>query len=160
MMKTLKRQFLKYKELYKHKNFSRQNGFCQRIVEFVKELNLSNVSVQYAVDFTHQFIRDDKTFVSTIDHLFCNRDVEKSIIDAGVYHSIENTSDRHPIYCKMKYSYPELDNKRTTIYHPNHHVSMIQEHNFRGDLQTELNIDVQMYIVCVMIIKQAANILQ
>ena len=39
------------------------------------------------------------THTSTVNHIFWNEGCHESIIDAGVVHIPENTSDHCPIYC-------------------------------------------------------------
>ena len=51
------------------------------------------------MDFTHSFTLNENTHISTVDHMFWNEDLDKFVIDAGVIHLPENTSDHEPIYC-------------------------------------------------------------
>ena len=54
---------------------------------------------KFDVDFTHVSVRNDVTFVHTLDHFLWGDGTEDAIDDAGVIHLVENESDHSPIFC-------------------------------------------------------------
>ena len=62
---------------------------------------------KFDVDFTHEFEIEDQTFTCTIDHIVCNEKYAATVIDAGVIHMAENTSDHSPIHCVMDILFDE-----------------------------------------------------
>ena len=54
---------------------------------------------KFDVDFTHVSVRNDVTFVHTLDHFLWGDGTEDAIVDAGVIHLVENESDHSPIFC-------------------------------------------------------------
>jgi hypothetical protein len=56
---------------------------------------------KFGVDFTHVSVRNDVTFVHTLDHFLWGEGTDDAIIDAGVIHLVENESDHSPIFCNF-----------------------------------------------------------
>ncbi len=79
----------------------RINGRVARVKAFVDDNNFELAWNRYSVDFTHEFEVEGTSFLSTIDHFIWNRNLSQNILDAGVDHSPNNTSDHSPIYCKV-----------------------------------------------------------
>ena len=84
-------------------DFSRNTGFVRRVEQFVNEWKLLVAWESYPVDFTHECSRDGNSYTSTIDHFLWNENLKDSIVEAGVHHDVDNTSDHHPIYTLVKY---------------------------------------------------------
>ena len=82
-------------------DFNRRNGHGERFKRFLCEEGLVSLWTKFDVDFTHEFEIEDQTFTCTIDHIVCNEDLAGTVIDAGVIHMAENTSDHSPIHCVM-----------------------------------------------------------
>ena len=66
---------------------------------FLDEFSLLKSWDKYEVDFTHSSVLNDVTHISTVDHMFWNEGLDEFIIDAGVLHIPENSSDHEPIFC-------------------------------------------------------------
>ena len=66
------------------------------------------------MDFTHECSRDGNSYTSTIDHFLWNENLKDSIIEAGVHHDVDNTSDHHPIYTLVKYNDIKKDVDKST----------------------------------------------
>ena len=80
-------------------DFLRNTGHTNRVRSFLDEFSLKKSWDKYEMDFTHSFTLNENTHISTVDHMFWNEDLDKFVIDAGVIHLPENTSDHEPIYC-------------------------------------------------------------
>ena len=93
-------------------DFKRGNGRVARIEQFLSSNSLDAAWKRFSVDYTHEFELDDITYLSTIDHVIWNEQLSNQISDAGVTHSITNTSDHSPIFCDLKLSISSADDKR------------------------------------------------
>ena len=69
------------------------------VKNFIEELNIKKALDNYHVDFKHYQEMNGITHTSTVDHIFWNEASEDKIVDAGVVHLPENTSDHCPVYC-------------------------------------------------------------
>ena len=85
-------------------DFTRKTGFIWRMRNFINDTNLCKAWDSFPTDFTHEHTIDGTTYVSTIDHIFWNPNLREHVTEAGVVHVPENTSDHHPIYCRLNYS--------------------------------------------------------
>ena len=84
-------------------DFIRNSTHVQSLNDYIAEHNFAKSWDIYPVDFTHEHTVNDETHVSTIDHFFWNSRLSNDIIEAGVLHLVENTSDHHPIFCLFKF---------------------------------------------------------
>ena len=92
-------------------DFIRKSGHVTSVDQFLDEKGMLKAFDIYDVDFTHVYNdKDDKTHISTLDHFFWNAELSKPVIDAGVIHNIENSSDHCPIYCVINYDNLEESN--------------------------------------------------
>ena len=57
---------------------------------------------KFGVGYTHEFELEGITFTSTLDHFIWNENFSRDILDAGVAHFPNNTSDHSPIYCTIQ----------------------------------------------------------
>ena len=80
-------------------DFRRNTRHCSTVMESVMETNLAVTWDRFHVDFTHTFEREGTTHVSTLDHFFVSENLMSNVIDAGVVHHLDNTSDHEPIFC-------------------------------------------------------------
>ena len=122
-------------------DFSRNSGSVKRVKHFADEFELFIAWETHPIDFTHEFVKDEKSYTSTIDHFFWNRNVNDNTIEAGVYHDIDNTSDHHPIYSVLKYNSVKHDEIPTTEYKAKpswKKASEIERRNFVQDLEDKL----------------------
>ena len=84
-------------------HLARNNQFTSIIRDHFENLNMKflwesdNDKVQ-PIDYTHLF----SGFGSTIDHFVCTNSVLKNIVDAGVIHSPDNTSNHSAIFMKLE----------------------------------------------------------
>ena len=56
----------------------------------------------YEVDFTYCQDLQEYSCFSTVDHFFWSHSLAQHVLDAGVLHSPDNSSDHDPIYCIIK----------------------------------------------------------
>ena len=103
-------------------HFSRQSRFTTIIKQFFDDLNFyifwenTDQTVGHfihEVDFTFQQENNGQISTSTIDHFAGNDMLHKSVIEAGVIHSGENTSNHSPIFTKLKFE--GVDRSRETV---------------------------------------------
>ena len=80
-------------------DFMRRSGHTSKIRSFLNEFSLQNSWEKYEVDFTHSQTLNDTTHTSIVDHVIWNEAFEEYVVDAGVLHLPENSSDHEPIYC-------------------------------------------------------------
>ena len=122
-------------------DFSRHTGFVKRTESFVKEQNMKFSWNKFEVEFTHEYTKDDKTYISKIDHFFWNQDFETMVTAAGVIHDVENTSDHHPISCKLKYNNVISDHQPPIQYNSKpswKFASETERNKFTTDLQKKM----------------------
>ena len=81
-------------------DFTRNSGQVQGLHNYIDEYNMLKAwgGGAYPIDFTHEHSINGITYVSTIDHFFWNDIKSNNVLEAGVVHLAENTSDHHPIY--------------------------------------------------------------
>ena len=81
-------------------DFVRNTGHVRYVTNFLSQRqNLQSSWEKFGIDFTHFHEANGISSVSTIDHFFWSENLEPSVMDAGVIHSIDNDSDHAPIYC-------------------------------------------------------------
>ena len=78
-------------------DYKRENGRVERMNKFLSDNDIESAWNVFYIDFTHESEKDGITFTSTLDHIFWNTDLRKAVLDSGVVHLIDNTSDHHPI---------------------------------------------------------------
>ena len=74
----------------------------QATQQFLENLNLYCAWKRFEIDFTHVSELNDKSYSSTIDHLFWSENMCDLVSDAGVIHSVDNPSDHSPVYCVIE----------------------------------------------------------
>ena len=72
------------------------------VQSFLDEFSLVASWNLYEVDFTYCQELQDSSCFSTVDHFFWNHGLSQHVLDAGVLHSPDNSSDHDPIYCTIK----------------------------------------------------------
>ena len=72
------------------------------VTTFFEHNNFENYLTKYDIDFTHTNSLNGVTFNRIIDHVYWCEKASENVIDAGVLHNIENSSDHDPIYCIIK----------------------------------------------------------
>ena len=82
-------------------DFTRNNTHTKAVREVVEELNLKVSWETFPIDFTCTTERDGGTFTSILDHIFMSEQIADSVLDAGVIHHHENSSDHEPVYCVL-----------------------------------------------------------
>ena len=80
-------------------DFMRKSGHVRAVNVFVEKLGLVRAWDRFEVDFTHVHEASETSSVATIDHFFWSENLDESVAEAGVIHSVENPSDHCPIYC-------------------------------------------------------------
>ena len=91
-------------------DFVRKTRFTDIVEEFLTDCglitlwdcsdkNLGNCDI--SVDYTYMMESNNSVFFSTIDHFACSNSLLKTVIEAGVIHSGQNTSNHSPIYSKI-----------------------------------------------------------
>ena len=88
-------------------HFSRNTRFSTIVKEFLEEdLNMkiffetSSDSIN-PVDYTHMFVSENSTSLSTIDHFIGSQQVLDLVTEGGVTHFPENLSNHSPIFIKL-----------------------------------------------------------
>ena len=82
-------------------DFKRSTCFVKNVEDFLAELDLRKSWDAFPIDFTHIMEMQGKTYTSILDHFFWI-ETKTNIVDSGVIHSVENTSDHCPIYLKLE----------------------------------------------------------
>ena len=85
-------------------DFVRKTGHVKCVENFVNEYQFTKAWDNFYVDFTHYQDTGDITHTSTVDHILWNDATSETIVDAGVIHIPENTSDHCPVYCVVNIS--------------------------------------------------------
>ena len=80
-------------------DFLRNSGHVRAVRNFVERMNLQIAWNKFDIDFTHVHEVNEVCSVAIIDHFFWSDSLDSSVTEAGVIHSIENSSDHSPIYC-------------------------------------------------------------
>ena len=83
-------------------DFLRNTGHVRCVNSFLDEFTLLKSWDTFDVDFTHCHEAEDTVHLSTLDHFFWNEEFSDQVIDSGVIHSPDNSSDHSPIYCVVK----------------------------------------------------------
>ena len=127
---------------YINADFFRNIGNVQRLHSYIDEYNMLKAWDAYPIDFTHEHIINDITYVSTIDHFFWNNIMSNNVLEAGVIHLAENTSDHHPIYCTIHFCNLSLIKKPEEITNTKpfwKRATKEQRNNFNKNLEKQLN---------------------
>ena len=74
-------------------DFLRQTAHTTHIRNFIEENSLIKSWEKFEADFTMCHEIQGQTYISKLDHFFWDEDLEKKILDAGVFHSPDNLSD-------------------------------------------------------------------
>ena len=88
-------------------HFSRNTRFSNIVKDFLEEdLNLkiffeNPSNAINPVDYTHMFVSENSTYLSTIDHFVGSQQVLDLVTDGGVTHFSENLSNHSPIFIKL-----------------------------------------------------------
>ena len=82
-------------------DFGRNTGHVNTVKDFVHDLGLHMSWSRFNADFTHVTVRNDITYIHTLDHFFWGEGTAESILDAGVIHHVDNDSDHSPIFCSF-----------------------------------------------------------
>jgi hypothetical protein len=78
----------------------RQTSHAKIINTFIMNNNLNTTWDFHAIDFTYMFESENgQSKRSTIDHFIGLRRQNERIVEAGVIHRVENSSDHEVIYC-------------------------------------------------------------
>ena len=80
-------------------DFIRNSYHCSQIRRFSQELDLSLAWERFDVDFTYSQEVNQMPRFAILDHFLWNTDLDNQILDAGVVHCPDNTSDHEAIYC-------------------------------------------------------------
>ena len=122
-------------------DFLRRTGHVNCVKNFIEELNIKKAWDNYQVDFTHYQEMNGITHTSTVDHIFWNEASEDKIVDAGVVHLPENTSDHCPVYCvidvgkvKIETSVPKISSPRPCWKK----ATSSQKDDFKSNLENDL----------------------
>ena len=83
-------------------DFLRKTDHVRAVRSFLDEFSLVASWNLYEVDFTYCQELQDSSCFSTVDHFFWNHGLSQHVLDAGVLHSPDNSSDHDPIYCTIK----------------------------------------------------------
>ena len=83
-------------------DFLRKTDHVKTVQNFLDEFSLIVSWNLFEIDFTHCQELQDSSYFSTVDHFFMSHDLAQHVCDAGVLHSVDNSSDHDPIYCTIK----------------------------------------------------------
>ena len=122
-------------------DFARLSGHTKRTDKFIIDWSLEKAWDKYQIDFTHECNINDVTYVSTIDHFFWSKGMSNIVENAGVYHSVGNTSDHHPVYCMRQYDEIKTIDDRILMTTPKpswKKASSEQKENFIKQLDEQL----------------------
>ena len=99
-------------------DFARDSSHVDTVEDFIHQYNLFTAWNKFQVDFTHMSEnKEGVSFTSTIDHILTLQRDEDKMVNAGVIHRVENTSDHELIYGVINVSIIEIPNVK------NHHNS-------------------------------------
>ena len=82
-------------------DFARNNRLTGLVTELLEEINLATTWNTFEADFTCVYEREGVSHVSLLDHFFISEGLSPKIIEAGVIHHPDNTSDHSPIFCVL-----------------------------------------------------------
>ena len=84
-------------------HFQRNTQFTQIVQQELDELELSLLwnQTDFNVDFTYSHIQNETIYFSTIDHFALSNKLMSAVLEAGVIHSGENSSNHSAIYLKL-----------------------------------------------------------
>ena len=89
-------------------DFLRKTGHVNAVQSFLNDYVLFKAWDDFTVDFTHSQEIQGVNHTSTLDHFFWNLEFAEQVMDAGVIHSADNSSDHCPIYCVIKVKQDQL----------------------------------------------------
>ena len=93
-------------------HFLRRTGHVNMIENYLNENSFVRSWEHYEVDFTRSQETENGFSFSTLDHFFWNEEFTENVIDAGVLHSPDNSSDHCPIYCSVKLPNIQFTNEK------------------------------------------------
>ena len=96
--------------------FSRNSGHVQTVSTFIDDLGIKMAWRRFYADFTHVSMRNDVTYIHTLDHFLWSEGTDNDIVDAGVIHLVENESDHCPIFCNILIPSIETPQKKSQSY--------------------------------------------
>ena len=79
-------------------DFSRNTTHTKVVKEAVEDSGLLVCWDTFPVDFTCTYEREGTSFTSILDHMFMSEHLAANVMDAGVIHHHENSSDHEPVY--------------------------------------------------------------
>ena len=80
-------------------DFRRNTGHVNTINMFINDNMLMKAWDFHFVDFTYTHEYDNIISLSVIDHFLWNSNFGNSVLECGVIHNVDNTSDHELIYC-------------------------------------------------------------
>jgi endonuclease/exonuclease/phosphatase family metal-dependent hydrolase len=83
-------------------DFLRNTTFTKIVDDYVRDSQFVKAWSKFSVDYTHIYERDERTYTSTIDHVFWNEGSTEHVKEANVIHLPGNLSDHSPVYCKLE----------------------------------------------------------
>ena len=96
-------------------DFCRNTKHVWRIETYLNDTKLVKAWDSFQIDFTHEFEKDKTIFTCSINHFFWNEILNNKVLEAGVWHFPDNSSDHSPIYCKIDYECAEEQKERTPM---------------------------------------------
>ena len=133
--------------------YNRKNGRVDRFEAFLLTNKLESSWKKLDVDYTHEFEKEGITYTSTIDHVVWNAALCKKVLDVGVLHLVDNTSDHDPIYCDVQQTF-KIDNVSPPVKPRHETIStrVLEDEdwaNFKQDLDVRLsNLNIPDCIKC------------
>ena len=133
-------------------DFLRNTNHVNKISDFISEKGLHTAWDSYEIDFTHIQENNNVVHTSTLDHFFWDQAFENQVIDAGVIHSFENSSDHCPVFCNVRIDACETKDVRnfSRPIRPNWKRSTEEEKTtFKNTLADKLdNISLPQSLLC------------
>ena len=134
-------------------DYNRKNGRVNRFDAFLSNNSFESAWNKLDIDYTHEFEKEGITYTSTIDHVVWNAALSKKVLDAGVLHLVDNTSDHDPIYCDIQQTF-KIDNVYLPVKRKPDTIStrVLEDedwYNFEQDLDLRLKtLDIPDCIKC------------
>ena len=82
--------------------FSCNSRHTVLVEELLQELNFSTAWDKFDIDFSCTYERGGISYTSVLDHFFFSDPLFTEVTEAGVIHSIDNSSDHSPIFCILR----------------------------------------------------------
>ena len=122
-------------------DFSRQSSHTIAVQDALQELGLQSSWELFQIDYTAAQEMLGRTFTSVLDHFAWTPMVGSSVVDAGVLHLPDNSSDHSPIYCTVNMSainHTDTSPKAATPRPSWKRASPEQKLEFKADLTDKL----------------------